>query len=318
MLSYLVILLDDSSTSFCNYENRKQPRLIDLETLNAGIIFGMKENLAIQFVYPDYELPTEYMSLIDTIDHSNISSIRNHSVYSSDLLVFNDFRDFICLQLNDSPKPAYVVRIGKKDFFENCQSLLKNINFVSRLNIIITDVETFNDADFKLYAEILDKMVESVFESYNSGHNPQINILTDRLLLDKANNCNAGVDSITLAPNGRFYVCPAFYFEDEDNNCGDVVNGLNIKNKQLLRIDHAPICRICDAYHCKRCVFLNQKMTWDINTPSHEQCVVSHIERNASRKLLVKLEENGLIVPTKEIKEIIYLDPFDLINTKDF
>lgn len=312
MLSYLIILLDDSSTSFCNYENRKQPRLIDLETLNAGIIFGMKENLAIQFVYPDRELPSEYMSLIDTIDHSNISSIRNHSVYSSDLLVFNDFRDFTCLQLNDSPKPAYVLRIGKKDLFGNYQSLLKNINFVSRLNITITDVETFNDADFERYAEVLDKMAECIFESYKSGRNPQVNILTDRLLLDKANNCNAGVDSITLAPNGRFYVCPAFYFENEDNDCGDVVNGLNVKNKQLLQLDHAPLCRNCDAYHCRRCVWLNRKLTWDINTPSHQQCVMAHLERNASRSLLNDIRNIGEFMPNIEIKEINYLDPFEV------
>ena len=31
-----------------------------LETLQQGIRFGMMENLMIQYVYPDYELPAEY------------------------------------------------------------------------------------------------------------------------------------------------------------------------------------------------------------------------------------------------------------------
>lgn len=58
MLQYLVILLDDSSVSFCHYENtRGARRLIGIEDLKRGIRFAMKENLNIQFVYPDYALP---------------------------------------------------------------------------------------------------------------------------------------------------------------------------------------------------------------------------------------------------------------------
>ena len=44
MLTYLIILLDDTSTSYCHYEvNRKERRLISLEDLRAGIVFAMKE-----------------------------------------------------------------------------------------------------------------------------------------------------------------------------------------------------------------------------------------------------------------------------------
>lgn len=32
----------------------------------------MKENLMIQFVYPDYELPQAYKDAIESIDHSKI------------------------------------------------------------------------------------------------------------------------------------------------------------------------------------------------------------------------------------------------------
>ena len=73
MLQYLIILLDDTSTSFCHYENPKtERRLIPLETLRQGIRFAMMENLMIQFVYPDYELPQEYQEVIESIDHSKI------------------------------------------------------------------------------------------------------------------------------------------------------------------------------------------------------------------------------------------------------
>ena len=32
----------------------------------------MKENLMIQYVYPDYELPKEYETVIESIDHKKI------------------------------------------------------------------------------------------------------------------------------------------------------------------------------------------------------------------------------------------------------
>ena len=93
---------------------------------------------------------------------------------------------------------------------------------------------------------------------------------------------------------------------------GDLEIGLNIPNSQLLQIDHAPLCRKCDAYHCNRCVWLNQKLTWDINTPSRQQCIISHLERKTSRDLLIEIRRYGEFLPDKEIKEINYLDPFEI------
>ena len=77
MLQYLVILLDDTSVSYCHYDNRKsEHRLISLENLKAGILFAMKENLMLQFVYPHYELPQAYKDEIETIDHSKIVPVK--------------------------------------------------------------------------------------------------------------------------------------------------------------------------------------------------------------------------------------------------
>ena len=94
---------------------------------------------------------------------------------------------------------------------------------------------------------------------------------------------------------------------------GDVKHGLDIKNPQLYKLDHAPLCSRCDAYQCKRCIWLNRKMTYEVNTPSHEQCVMAHLERNASRDLLNAIRKYGAFLPEQEeIKEITYLDPFDV------
>lgn len=58
---------------------------------------------------------------------------------------------------------------------------------------------------------------------------------------------------------------------------------------------------------------MNRKTTLEVNTPSHEQCVVAHLERNASRKLLIDIRKHGKFMSASEdIKEIDYLDPFDV------
>ena len=55
MFQYLMIQLDDTSTSYCHYPNTKsERRLISLDDLKAGVLFGMKENLMLQYVLPDF------------------------------------------------------------------------------------------------------------------------------------------------------------------------------------------------------------------------------------------------------------------------
>lgn len=316
MLKYLVVLLDNTSTSYCHYENeKKERRLISLEDLKAGILFAMKENLMIQFVYPDYELPQEYKDVIHTIDHSKIVPVENTE--KGDVVVFNEWIDFEKHVFDEDT--AYVLRTRKDDFFKNYLLIKMVLSKMSRLNVVFTDVETFTDADFETYKQCLQPLAEEVERLYVSGKVPQLNLLTDRMMLTAMNNCNAGWENVTLAPDGKFYVCPAFYqtssktvIEDKIPCIGDLRHGLDIKNPQLYRLTHAPLCRNCDAYQCKRCIWLNRKTTLEVNTPSHEQCVAAHLERNASRELLKNIRKRGTFMPEMEIKEIAYLDPFDV------
>lgn len=304
MLQYLIILLDDTSTSFCHYENmRTERRLIPVETLKQGIRFGMMENLMIQFVYPDYELPTEYAEVIESIDHSKIKPMAT----DADVLVLNEWK--LPTDAEDIP---IVLRTSKAELFARYRELEEVLKKCQRLNVVITDVDTLTEEDFNTYKDVLTDLAETLKALYVGGKTPQLNLLTDRMMLKEMNNCGAGDTTITLAPNGKFYVCPAFYYDDEADSIGDLEHGLGIKNKQLYKLEYAPICRKCDAYQCKRCVWLNRNTTLEVNTPGHEQCVVAHLERNVSRELMNDIRKHGTFLPeNEEIKEIDYLDPFD-------
>lgn len=307
-MKYLVILLDDSSAAYCHYDKGKRaPRLIAPDDLARAIKFGMKENLMIQFVYPDYAPPSQYEELIDTIDHVDIKPAQMAG--KDDIAV--------CELSGASAKTLSANVILRTDLATLSTMKERVVDLIfekDRVNLTLTDIARWTQDDIDRYAEILDFFVAAIVQRSKSGARlPQLNILTDRLMLTEMNNCNAGVESITVAPDGKFYVCPAFYYAAK-NACGSLAEGLDIKNQQLYRLDHAPICRKCDAWHCHRCVWLNSEKTLEVNTPGHVQCVVSHLERNASRKLLAGVWELGEYMPGTEISEITYLDPFEKIE----
>ena len=309
MVQYLIILLDDTAVSFCHYgNNRKERRLMPLETLKAGILYGMKENLNIQFVYPGYDLPEEYAAVIESIDHSKIKPASKAD--GADVTVIDGLIEAKTVTISDGE--TYVLRLTKQEMFAGHDAIVNLLENATRLNVVLTDVETFTDDDFAKYKDVLACLAKDVERMYAGGKSPQLNILTDRMMLDKMNNCGAGETNITLAPDSKFYVCPAFYLCDDGYAVGSLDGGLDIKNAQLYRLDHAPLCRKCDAYQCRRCVWLNRKTTLEVNTPSHEQCVVAHLERNASRSLLAAIRQHGTFMPGTEIKKIEYLDPFEV------
>ena len=311
MLQYLIILLDDTATSFCHYNIPKNrgKRLIDIDNLKKGIRFAMLENLMIQFVYPEEELPAYYLDVINSIDHLDIKPFSENRKLSTDVLVFNEKP----LNLLDKEYPTAIFRLSFYEFSDFPHYLAKEaFQSIKRLNIVIRDIYPIQAWKLDQYKDKLKEMSGWIEQEYVNGNTPQWNIITDRMMLSKMNNCGAGDTTITLAPNGEFFICPAFYYEGMDESVGNLHSGVNIPNMQMYKLEYAPICRHCDAYQCRRCIWLNRRMTREVNTPSHEQCVFAHLERNASRQLLLNIRKHGGFLPELgDIKEIDYLDPFN-------
>lgn len=326
MLQYLVILLDDTSVAYCHADNPlKERNLIPLETLRKGILFGMKQNLMIQYVFPDYALPKEYAEVIESIDNVKIYPFGCKPVTG-----IEDSNDADVEVASEVPEKVgaknLVLRLTFSEMLKQKDEIAKLFASGARINLCLSDVEKFTDEQIEAYKQVLKEWNTILLGLYMQGQSPQFNLLTDRMMLEKMHNCEAGVSNITLAPNGKFYLCPAFYYDEQtkvgnqlnhhqptsDNAVGDLENGLDIPNPQLLQLDHAPLCRNCDAYQCRRCIWLNRKLTWDLNTPSRQQCVMAHLERNASRDLLNNIRKVGEFMPQIDIKEINYLDPFEV------
>jgi len=307
MLNYLIILLDNTSISYCHYEHdEKESKLIPLDVLKEGIVFAMKNNLRIQYVLPSHSLPTDYLKLMESMANDKIGPIEQTIPLSA--IVIDGLFNIDYETLHDTSQ--YVIRTTVEDFISNYKSLKCIFSRGISANIVFIDVESFKESMIENYRSILAELVCCVESALMSGMNIHTNLITDRIALDGMNNCGAGDTSITLAPDGKFYICPAFYYDTNGIEMGDLTNGLNIKSKVLFQLDHAPLCKRCDAYHCKRCVWLNKRLTYEVNTPSRQQCVMAHLEREASKTLLDNLHKHKLLT-NRDIKQIDYIDPFD-------
>lgn len=318
MLKYLIVQLADASTSFCHYpDTTSDDKLIPIEYLKEVLTWAVKRDLSLQFLYPDNVLPKEYHDLIATVAQTDIVGVGcndSRLLDEADIIVVNDLSTTD--NLPDRVARSYVYRTAFADFCQNVDAVKTLISKVDRLVVAFTDIATISKDDLNAYNDCLNNLSEYIIGEYKREHLVQVNILTDRIFLGKMNNCGAGVESIAVCPDGKFYPCPAFYGTYSGVDIEDVDSWLENCNR-LYKLENAPICKICDAYQCHRCHWLNEKMTSEINTPSYEQCVISHMERNASRQLLHELKKVGNYFPDKEIREIKYLDPLtELINNQ--
>lgn len=321
-MNYLIVILEHNAASFCSYDvlpSKKEGRgLIPLNLLKKAVDFAVKNNVQVNFLYGNNAIPPEYEEVITDIDPIRIVPLRHEYDYTNAIYIMDNRKDLKHVhKLEEGALNNIILRLGEEELASLADVVEKLMGKFRRLNVIWRDVGSFKESSYHVYKNQLEIIGRLTEEAYRKGDPIEINILSDRVFLTNMNNCNAGVEHLTLAPNGRFYLCPAFYYDNEDDSVGSLQSDPQIKNGRLLELRNAPICRNCDAYQCKRCIYLNRKWTSELNTPSRRQCVFAHLERNASKKFLEQacdvLQVNGPLTP---IPAIDYLDPLDIISDR--
>lgn len=315
MLKYLTIPLSAHSISYCHYPSMSSSRdnaFIDGQTLSDILIWSMKENLSVQFLYPYEALPDSLKALTESVDNIKIAPVAAEDSALSemvDILVSDSFS----IPSIHSDK-IYIVRSSLGDFLGSEAKLLKIIRTAKRLNVVFTDIPNLTEKDLEAYHHMMQKLAITLAQYILDGKEIQFNLLTDRIMLTSMNNCNAGHESIVVSETGDFYPCPAF-IGNSRFICGNIKTGFKAPDGALYDRENAPICRICDAYQCKRCVWLNHLFTHEVNTPSWQQCKIAHIERSAAKTLLETIRTakpeylSGIDIPG-----IDYTDPFEKLE----
>ncbi len=196
-----------------------------------------------------------------------------------------------------------------KELEKGVKTLFKNSD---RINLNITGLDkNFNEEEYRLQMKKISEFL--IKELENNGVLKELNLLTDTIFLDKHENCMAGENTIIISPKEKIYTCCAEYSNNPDEFIGDLERGISKDySKRLYETKNSNLCRICDAYQCKNCVYINRLYTNEINVSPSFQCRKSHIERDISIDILEKLKllsEEIELPALREIKREDYLDP---------
>ena len=314
----LIVLMDSQAPSFCHYEPCKdRVEKLDDETLKKIVYFALTENLSLNLVMGAEPLTDTQKEILRDVDYVQLRSAKTlvkNATNGEPTLAIVDFETESELAV---PEGTFVVtlRIAPESFDKLPEWLEKNVDNLVRVSISLKGVARYRDEELDKWKKTLAKT--SQWLRTRAPRDFELSVLTDRLGETEPNHCDAGLKHATVAPDGKVYLCPGFYCQEkpEPIETLDYVmknHEIPIKNKYLLELKNAPICRVCDAYHCRRCVWLNRQTTLELNTPSKQQCVLAHLERNESRNLI----DSFGIAEGVEIPEIDYLDPFDLAIKK--
>lgn len=302
---YLQILISDNITPHCSYRNwNNSSNIMRKDVLQKGMDFAKINKMRLTFLGSPLQLdycPENDFVITGYEQKYGCSSI---IVYDNEVGNMANPSDNCILLINRSNVSKISVLIER---------IYQNTN---RVNLILEEIETWEKSDLEIYESQLDLLIDIIVNSFLTEGPRELNVMSDITYIKNHVGCDAGEDSFTLAPNGKIYICPAFYFNDPEDNIGSLEAGINIKNAQLLELKNAPICKECDAFHCRRCKFLNKKLTGQINIPSKIQCIISHLERNKARRLQYRLKKEKGLDFINNISEIEYLDPLEKILSK--
>ena len=319
----LVLLLDRAAPSFCYYQarGRTPTRSAQLapDLFQAALAVADAQGLALQLVGSAAGIPADYRARLEGRQHAVYLPLAAAGLEPTDVVVVDlddgadpDIGPLICPGLR---RPVAVLRVARRAI-ERWPALFERmVERVDRVVLVLLELERWQEADLARHRQALERAGALLEREYLAGRMVQLSAISDRLALRGPAECAAGLDHLTLDPDGGLHLCPGFAV-DGTLPLGQLeqVERLRIPNRQLLERRCAPICAVCDAFHCRRCVHLNQRATLEINTPAWQTCRAAHLEREASRLLLERMQRAGQLRHLAQIAGVDYEEPFERLT----
>lgn len=310
----LYFLLSDDYVIYCSYKNEnKVHNAMGKDEIINGLNFARQNFLRPIFVHSnnsfDFENIEEYLNYdILHIVPAKFYKFAKETGLKRILPVYN----LESINESDSFQENVILNINSdeiKKLAKSVKTLLENCN---RINLNITGLDkNFNEEEYRLQMKEISEFL--IDELENNGVLKELNLLTDTIFLDKHENCMAGENIFIISPEEKIYTCCGEYSNNPDECIGNLESGISKDySKRLYEIKNSNLCRICDAYQCRDCVYTNRLYTNEVNVSPSFQCRKSHIERDISINILEKLKplSEKMELPTlREIKREGYLDP---------
>ena len=268
---YLYVLLDSTSSYFCQYVadsidiNKDMPDEIIKKCIN----FCDENHMLPIFIGKKAEKYSSYGYYIDT----------NFLIKADDYnckVQYNEKCKNLILKRNRSHIPFLSFEVIK---------IFNQFNNSININVIFEDIGSFQETDFLEYKKQLKEISKYVKSKWEKSEFVNINLLTHILEENHDSACLAGINKFAVGLDGRFYLCPAFYFDHSLRNkfcIGDLDSGINNKYKMICDYNKCSGCRDCGAKQCNKCIYLNLTHTGELCVPPEAECIKSNIEREIS------------------------------------
>ena len=311
---YMYFILSSNCVSFCDFQVSNDNCFMRPEDLIEGLEYAFQNFYQPVFVHSD-----DSFQWMENVLHSeeygkalsgelkrhivrHIMKYQKEDVSRNVLYVVDELTDVPDRNLTN----PVILNIDACKIEYLAERVIQILPFTSRININLLHMD--NSFDLNKYEEQLQRISDVLIQYMSNGEHKEVRQLTDRIFAKKMNNCFAGEKNITLAPDGKYYFCPAFYFDKNLNIDFDTTKNLTVLSK-------APICDNCDAYQCNRCIYKNYVGTGELNVSTKIQCSVSHLERKYSAELLKRLQEKeNNEFNNFHISPVDYSDPIEQFN----
>lgn len=247
---YLYFVLDDGITPHCSYSSNKNTEAaMEPELISKGIEYARVHNMIPVFLGDAAKYLDTYQNNIMHVCMTGQNITENMRIASNVSRVIPIYDK--CNYLTEVTPSDVCILLLSRDALDSVEEMLDIIQpSTNRINIIKQDYMIWDSLDLKKYEQVLDSIRK---REHKEG---QINLLEFRHEPQK--ECGMGISEITLAPNGKFYECPAAYFSKE-NSVGDIDSGFSISDSDLYSRERIAKCRKCDVHNCRPCFFCQQK-----------------------------------------------------------
>lgn len=249
--TYLYIITDSSTLPICNYSNYNNIRnIMDDSMVIKALEYAENNDLCPIFIGQSKHNSGLYFSFQNYNNNCDFSV----PIYDNGSLIIND-------NINYLSKSCVLVvnRFNINDLFNNCKLLY---NRFIRINFSLSDLILWDNTIIDFFVSNLMKIKEIY------GDSKECNFITD---IEKNNDfidCLLNKKSLTIAPNGKFYRCPGFYYHNENFFIGDIDDNYDDLVLDFNRIS----CKDCQNYSCTRCVLISKHDTGNESIVSNRIC----------------------------------------------
>jgi CXXX repeat modification system protein len=307
----LLVLLDESAPSFCYYEvlQTASRHPMTRATFEQVLGFADEHELGLQLVCGHDGAPPFVEELVGTRPYQRYLPSGSTNHIPTDVLIVNS-AGWDLRALGSDRRSVCVLRLGRDELEQLPDTWERLSEHFYRVVLVLRDLDRYEQADLDRYETRLLDVRQRLATKYLRGEATELNALSDRMGLESPVECGAGIDHLTVVPSGDLYLCPGFSYGGEPP-VGSISKGWSIPNANLLERSRAPICGSCDAFHCRRCVYMNRRATLEYNTPPWQVCRAAHLERKATRLMLASLHQRRCMEQIRAIAPLDYDDPLN-------